>query len=335
MTEGGALVARVTRGAFLESAHQGVVAVADGNGRLLFQAGDAALISALRSSAKPFQLLPLVESGVADQFGFTAAELAVMAGSHAGRPEHVEAVSSILAKAELDVTALRCGAHMPFDAEAAETLIKGGQLPSPLHNNCSGKHAAMLALAKHLGEPLDSYLNPGHAVQKIIRSTLAGVCGLDENSIGVATDGCSAPTFFLPVAAAAVAFGRLAAGGGEGRSGALGRIRDAMTSHPELVSGPGRFDTSAMKAWSGLCSKGGAEGFQGLAIRMPDGQAWGVAVKIWDGGGRAAGPVALDALRQALGSIPDSLETLRVPPVKNHRGTEVGRLEPAFTLEPV
>lgn len=334
------LVARIFRGAFVESAHQGVIAVAGGDGRLLFTGGDASLVSGLRSSAKPFQLLPLVESGAADRYGFAAAELAVMAGSHAGRPEHVEAVLSILDKAEVDVAALRCGAHLPFDADAVETLIRSGQRATALHNNCSGKHAGMLALAQFLGEPLDSYLDPRHPVQKRIRSTFAAVCDIPEDSVGLATDGCSAPTYFVSVAAAAAAFGRLAAsaagaaGGTDGRAAALGRIRDAMMEHPGMVAGPGRFDTQAMRGWPGLCAKGGAEGYQGLALKTHDGRAFGVAVKIEDGGGRAAGPVALEALRQVLGGIPTALEPLRAPVIKNHRGTDVGRLEPAFRLSP-
>lgn len=327
------VVARVRRGAFVESEHRGAVAVSDGSGRLVSRVGNASQITALRSSAKPFQLLPIITSGAADAFGFAPDELAVMAGSHAGRPEHVQAVRSALEKAGVDENALLCGAHVPFDGGAAENLFKAGRLPTPLHNNCSGKHAGMLALAKFLGEPLGSYLNPDGAAQKAIHAAVAWAAGIDESALGVAVDGCSAPTFFVPLSSASAAFARLAAArGGDARSEALARIRDAMMSHPALVAGPGRFDTMAMQSMPGLCAKGGAEGVQGMSLRLADGRVVGIAVKIFDGGGRAAGPVALEALRALAGELPAALEIVRAPVMKNHRGTEVGRLEPVVAL---
>jgi len=327
------VVARLWRGAFVESEHRGIVAVAEGNGRLLSRCGDADAVTALRSAAKPFQLLALVESGAADAFGFTPAELAVMAGSHAGRPEHVQAVRSALSRAGVNENDLRCGAHVPFDGEAADTLVKAGQLPTPLHHNCSGKHAAMLALARHRGEPLDTYLSPAHPIQQEILAGFAWACGLPPSAVGVATDGCSAPTFFVPLSAAAAAFARLgSAPGADARSQALARIRGAMMAEPEMVSGPGRFDTQVMRGSPGACAKGGAEGFQALGLRLDDGRVLGIAVKISDGAGRAAGPVALEAWRQAAGALPEKLEAARAPVVKNHRGTEVGRLEPVAAL---
>ena len=326
------IVARALRGAFIETEHRGTVAVATADGRVIHQCGDVAAVAGLRSAAKPFQLLPVLECGAADHFFLAPEELAVMAASHAGRREHVRAVSSALAKAGLTDNLLQCGAHPPFDADAAAAVVKSGERPSVLQNNCSGKHTGMLMLAKFLGAPLGTYLDPANPAQKAIRAAVAGVAGMDEADLGVATDGCSAPTFFMPVAAAATAFARLAAAdAGDDRQAALRRIRSAMTAHPNLVAGPERFDTLAMGAMPGLCAKGGADGFQGLAVRA-EGKIFGVAVKIWDGNGREARMVAVEALRQVLGTLPGALEDLRAADLKNHRGTVVGRLAPAFTL---
>lgn len=328
------IVARALRGDFVETEHRGTIAVATSEAVLLSGVGDVSAVAGLRSAAKPFQLLPVIESGAADHFFFAPEELAILASSHAGRREHVRAVASALAKAGLNESQLQCGAHAPFDADAATLLLKAGDRPSALHNNCSGKHTGMLALARHLKAPLESYLDADHPVQRAIRVSVAAAAGLPEAALGVATDGCSAPTFFLPMVAAATAFARLAAANaGDPRSEALRRVREAMTAHPALVAGPGRFDTLAMSAMPGLCAKGGADGFQGLAVRVPGGNV-GIAVKMWDGNGRVARLVAVEALRQALGDIPPALAALGAEDVRNHRGLVVGRLAPAFALTP-
>jgi L-asparaginase II len=209
MFETAALV-EVWRGGRVESEHRGAIAVVDASGKLIAHVGNSDLVSYLRSSAKPFQLLPLVESGAADRFAFTDAELAVIAGSHAGEPRHVAAVQSILNKIGLSDDALQCGIHVPFNADAAKALRAADREPTVLHNNCSGKHSGMLAQAVDRGLSTHDYLDPQHPVQVTIRRRLAELGGITFDEIGVGVDGCSAPCFAMPLRAAALAFARLA-----------------------------------------------------------------------------------------------------------------------------
>lgn len=323
----------VTRGGRVESEHRGAVAVVDAHGKLIAHAGDVDLVSYLRSSAKPFQLLPLVESGAADRFGFTDTELAVIAGSHSGEPRHVAAVQSILHKIGLSKDALQCGIHVPFNAAAAKALRAEGREPSILHNNCSGKHAGMLAQAIDRGLSTHDYLDPQHPVQVTIRRRLAELGDITFDQIGVGVDGCSAPCFAMPLRAAALAFARLA----EGREGGLRRVARAMLDHPEMVAGEGRIDTDVMRAVPDrLVSKAGAEGYHGLGLIQPDGSAWGIAIKIADGDGKRGGhPVIVEVLRQ-LAVLDDAalaqLHSYRTWPVTNHRGLEVGEVRVNFKL---
>jgi L-asparaginase II len=302
------------------------------------------LVSYLRSSAKPFQLLPLVESGGADRFGFTSAELAVIAGSHSGEPRHVAAVQSILNRIGLREDALQCGIHVPFNAAAAKALRAEGREPSILHNNCSGKHAGMLAQAVDRGLSTHDYLDPQHPVQIAIRQRLAELGGITFDEIGVGVDGCSAPCFAMPLRAAALAFARLAEAGSRGQeagskmqNAGLARVARAMLDHPEMVAGEGRIDTDVMRAVPGrLVSKAGAEGYHGLGLIRPDGSAWGIAIKIADGDGKRGGhPVIIEVLRQ-LGVLDDTalakLQSYRAWPVTNHRGLEVGEVRANFKL---
>ncbi len=324
----------VTRGGRVESEHQGAIAVVGADGELIAHVGDVNLVSYLRSSAKPFQLLPLVESGAADRFGFTAAELAVIAGSHSGEPRHVDAVQSILRKIGLSAAALQCGSHAPFNAAAAKTLRVEGREPSPLHNNCSGKHAGMLAQAIDRGLSTDDYLDPQHPVQITIRQRLAELGDLTADHIGVGVDGCSAPCFALPLRSAALAFARLAGGHTDG----LRRVAHAMLDFPEMVAGEGRIDTDVMRAVPGrLVSKGGAEGYHGMGLIRPAGSAWGIAIKIADGDGKRGGhPAIIEVLRQ-LDVLDDAalaqLHSYHTWPVTNHRGLAVGEVRANFHLQ--
>ncbi len=332
MFETEALV-EVWRGGRVESEHRGAIAVVEAGGKLIAHVGDVDLVSYLRSSAKPFQLLPLVESGAADRLGLTETELAVIAGSHAGEPRHVMAVQSILNKIGLPDAALQCGIHAPFNADAAKALRAAGREPSVLHNNCSGKHSGMLAQAVDRGLSTHDYLDPQHPVQVAIRRRLAELGGLTFDEIGVGVDGCSAPCFAMPLRAAALAFARLAAG----REDGLRRVARAMLDHPEMVSGEGRLDTDLMRAVPGrVISKGGAEGYHGLGVIRPDGSALGIALKIADGDGKRGGnPVVIETLRQ-LGVLNDEalskLESYHTWPITNHRGLEVGEVKTNFKL---
>jgi L-asparaginase II len=334
----------VTRGGRVESEHRGALAVVDANGELIAHAGGVGLVSYLRSSAKPFQLLPLVESGAADRFGFTAAELAVIAGSHSGEPRHVAAVQSILNKIGLSADALHCGSHVPFNADAARALKAAGREPGVLHNNCSGKHAGMLAQAVDRGLSTPDYLDPQHPVQVAIRQRLAELGGIRFDEIGVGVDGCSAPCFAMPLRAAALAFARLAEAGrnptgalrGTPEAG-LARVARTMMEYPEMVAGEGRLDTDLMRAAPGrVVSKGGAEGYHGVGIVTKDGPALGMAIKIGDGDGkRGVHPVVIETLRQ-MGVLDDAalrtLEIYHTWKITNHRGLAVGEVRANFKL---
>ncbi|HSD83104.1 MAG TPA: asparaginase [Anaerolineae bacterium] len=327
----------VWRGGRLESEHCGAIAVVDATGKLIAHAGDVDLISYLRSSAKPFQLLPLVESGAADRLGFTDAELAVIAGSHAGEPRHVAAVQSILNKIDLPDTALQCGIHVPFNAEAAKALRSANREPSVLHNNCSGKHSGMLAQAVDRGLSTHDYLDPQHPVQESIRRRLAELGGVTLDEIGVGVDGCSAPCFAMPLRAAALAFARLADAGSKMQHAGLGRIARVMMNYPEMVSGEGRLDTDLMRAVpQRVVSKGGAEGYHGLGVIRPNGSALGIAIKIADGDGKRGGqPVVIETLRQ-LGVLNDEalakLKSYHTWKITNHRGLAVGEVKANFQM---
>jgi L-asparaginase II len=295
--------------------------------------GDVQLVSYLRSSAKPFQLLPLIESGAADRFRFTDAELAIIAGSHSGEPRHVATVQSILNKIDLPDSALQCGSHVPFNPAAAKALRAAGREPTALYNNCSGKHAGMLAQAIDRGLSIADYLEPQHPVQVTIRKRLAELAELPVDQINVGVDGCSAPCFAMPLHASALAFAKLAAA----KSGSLQRVAQVMLNCPEMVAGEGRLDTDLMRAApQRVVSKGGAEGYHGMGVVMENGPALGVAIKIGDGDGKRGGhPVVIETLRQ-LGVLDDvalaALQSYRAWKITNHRGLEVGEVRASFQL---
>lgn len=338
-------VIEVLRGKQVESIHFGAVAVADARGQLHAWYGGPHAITFLRSTAKPFQALPLVESGAADRFRIGDRALALICGSHSGTAEHLRLVEELQAQVGVGEADLQCGVHAPLDVESARLLRAAGAQPRPNHNNCSGKHTGMLALARHLGEPLDEYLAIDHPVQQRIMAALAAMCDLEAKEIDVATDGCSAPSFALPLASVAVGYARLADPGELSPScaSACRRIFSAMTGHPEMVGGPGRFDTVLMQVAQGrILSKAGAEGYHGLAIAPgvlgAGSPALGVALKIADGdpGQRAGVRVVVEVLRQ-LGAITESqrasLEGRWPSLVTNWRGLRVGEMRPCFRLE--
>ncbi|HKK08671.1 MAG TPA: asparaginase [Gemmatimonadota bacterium] len=296
------------------------------------QFGDPSRLAYWRSSFKPFQALPLVEDGVAEALGLESRELALCASSHAGRPEHVRLAASILERAGLSEADLECGTHPPYDDEAAREVLRSGESYGPLHNNCSGKHAGMLALAVHHGWATAGYIEPGHPVQARIRRALAPWLDVDPETLAWGRDGCGVPTAYLSLRQMARAYARLGRAAAEG-SDAPVAIVGAMRTHPELVSGPGRPTTRVMRATGGrLLAKEGAEGVF-CAASPSDG--WGLALKVADGAARAAGPALVAALEAAglldAGEL-GALEPLRNPPLRNVSGVEVGRLLPE--LEP-
>jgi L-asparaginase II len=336
-------VVRAIRGNVEESVHFGAIAVANASGQLLASWGNPEIATFMRSSAKPFQALPLVESGALEAFGLSAEDLALFCASHAGTDAHVRGVEHIQSRVGLQENDLQCGTHAPLDRPTAFRLQAEGRLATPNRHNCSGKHTGMLTQAKQLGVPLETYLSPDNPVQMRILSALAALAGMDEGDIQIGTDGCSAPNFALPLRAAATAYARLAdpVGLSQDRARACGRIFDAMTSYPVMVSGEGRLDTVLMSSLPGVLSKGGAEGFQGLAINAQargGGEALGVAAKISDGdlGFRAQAVMVLSVLEQL--GVQGTERLADLPPfssseIINHAGITVGAVEPCFTLE--
>jgi len=328
---------QVMRGSRLEAVYRGALAVVDTQGQVVASVGDPGLTTWLRSSAKPFQLTPLVASGAADRFGFSDRELAVMAASHNGQDFHIQAVLGILKHIGLDANALQCGAHAPLYPPAARALENTGQSPCALHNNCSGKHSGMLAQCMDRRLSIADYVSPQHPVQITIKQTLAELADVSPDSIDVAIDGCSVPTFALPLHRAALAFARLAdpAGVSEPRRSALRRIASAMMAYPEMVAGTRRLDTDVMQAGHGrIVVKGGAEGYYGIGLLGSPGL--GVALKIEDGNEeRGRNVVVVEVLRQ-LGALDDqalaALGRYAVGPTKNHRGLIVGEMRACFDI---
>jgi L-asparaginase II len=337
-------VLQITRGSIVESQHCGAIAIADHQGVVNAGLGNRSRLTFMRSSAKPFQALPLIENGAFDAFGLTSEDLALICASHSGTDDHLAAALRLAARGDLDETMLQCGTHPPIDPATARRLAAQGESPSPLRNNCSGKHLGMLILARHLGAPLDSYLEITHPVQALILRTMAEMCDCREADIGLGVDGCSAPNFAVPLHAAARAYARLADPHHlpPDRRKALNLISGAMTTHPDLVGGPDRLDTRLMQLAAGrLVSKGGAEGFQALGIRPgalgPNSTGLGLCLKIADGGERkgAMAAATLHALRSVGvlgGDELDQLADLARPKIRNLRGIVVGEIQPCFQL---
>jgi L-asparaginase II len=313
-------LAAVTRGELVESIHRGRLAVFDPMGGELEAWGDPEAYVYLRSSAKPFQALPLVLSGAADAFGLTGEELAVACASHNAEEPHLAAVRSILKKAGLSEGDLQSGAHLPMYEPAADELIRRGEEPRSIHGNCSGKHAGMLAVCVHEGYETLGYREPGHPLQRRILGLLAEVCGVEDDEVLIAGDNCGVPAFALPLRSFATGLARMATGDElpDHLVGAAIRIRDAMRSHPFMVAGTGRLDTELMGR-THLLVKGGAEAV--LAVGNPEG--WGMALKISDGSNRAMRPAALAVLDHMGVRVGDG-EAL----VRGLHGETVGEIEP-------
>ena len=350
----------VTRGRIVESLHLGAIAVVDSRGRLISAAGDPGVRTFLRSSAKPFQALPLVESGAAQALGLDAQELAVACASHNGSPAHQAAVRSLQRKSGVAPEDMLCGTHPVGDRDEALRLLLAGEEPSVLHHNCSGKHSAMLALARfHWGAITSpdgyNYIDPQGPLQQEILQTFAEMCAMEPAQVEVGMDGCSAPNFAVPLERAAHGAARLIdpTGMAEARQQACARIASAMMEHPEMVAGEGRFDTVLMRAGRGRwISKAGAEGYQLIGVRAGaagrGAPALGIALKVSDGDttmrteplgespARAAPLVAIEVLRQLRLLEEEDLGALasfdrRV--LANWRGLPTGEIRAAFVLD--
>ena len=298
------ILLRTFRGAEVETWHRGCWALVDSAGTVLESAGAVHEPIYARSTVKSMQAMPLVESGAADRFEFEAADLALALASHDGEAIHTERVARILARLDCGFEDLQCGAHPPTSRERRDELKSLGQTPTALHNNCSGKHAGFLALAKHLGQPLASYLDSEGEVQRLVRQALGEISGIDLNQLGTAVDGCSAPTFRLPLVSLATAFARVSDPTGEDqgaptfstqRRTACERMLAAAAEFPELIAGTRRrLCTDLLRASGGrLFPKIGGSSVYAVGLRDA-GRA--LVVKIDDGAGRALASVVVRLL---------------------------------------
>jgi L-asparaginase II len=334
----------VRRGGITESRHRGHVAVVEPDGSVVASLGAPHNVTFLRSSAKPLQALPLLTTGAAERFGFTDEEVALACASHNGESIHTKLAQSMLDKMGIGPEALHCGTHEPYSPEAAGVLRARNQLPNVLHNNCSGKHAGMLAVALHLGAPIGNYENAENPVQIAIAKAVSQFTDVPVEDFAVGVDGCAAPIFGVSVRAMALAYARLVSPPttfDKPTRDACGRIVRVMTTHPELIGGTSdRLDTEIMRAAQGrVVSKVGAEGVYTAGIlpceRWPRGL--GLALKIEDGDDKRARPTAvIESLKQLDVLYEESLDAVSryaFFPVQNRRNQVVGEIRASFELK--
>jgi L-asparaginase II len=328
------------RGTFVESLHRGAFAVVDAAGALVAHAGDIERPVFPRSAIKVMQALPLVDSGAADRFGLDDDELALACASHAGEPVHARTAAAMLSKAGLDAGVLECGAHPPYDEQARIDLTLAGTPPSALHNNCSGKHAGFACVGCMLAREPDAraflagYVQPDHPLMREVGAAIEACTGARLADAPRAVDGCSIPTYALPLTQLARGFARIATGQGlsAGHAAAARRLRAAVARSPFMVGGSGRFDSRVMAHFGArVFCKVGAEGVYGAAL--PE-AGLGIALKMDDGNTARACEVAIAALlRRFVAPLADAdaalLDALADVPLRNWRGTLVGRLAAA------
>jgi L-asparaginase II len=321
----------LTRGALVESAHRGAVAISDAHGKLVFALGDVALPVYPRSALKPIQALPLLESGAAEAFHVSDEEIALACASHSGEPMHTQRVAAWLARIGLGEQDLACGTHPVRYEPVAEEMIRHGEKPSRIHNNCSGKHTGFLAVARHWDIATAGYERHDHPVQQAVEKATCELAAITQE-LPWGVDGCAAPNFALPLANFARALAQFAnpENLAPKRRRAVERIRAAMIAHPELVAGTGRICTTLMRAGAGrVAVKTGAEGV--FAAIAPE-AGLGIALKIDDGGGRAA-ETAIAFLLDRLGLVGgDAMHDLIYAPIRNTRDVVTGERRPAPAL---
>ena len=335
-------LATVTRGETIESVHRGHLIVVTGDGQIIASLGSPETITFWRSSAKSFQAIPFLTSGAAARFGFTDEEIALSCGSHSGEEIHVRTARQMLEKGGFDETDLRCGVQIPFDEKRAEEMIRADESPTQLHNNCSGKHAAMLAFARHIGADTKTYEHLENPVQQAILKCVSEFTDVPENEIKLGIDGCAAPNFAVPISTMAKAFAQLISppeNFDEATGEACRRIVSATMEYSQMIGGTNRLDTLIMQSLPGkIVSKIGAEGVYSAGI-LPSSR-WkkglGIAFKIEDGDdARARAVVLIEVLRQLEILDETTDEKLReYSPIilKNRRGDAVGKVAAQFDL---
>ena len=333
------ILANVIRGETVESIHRGHAIAIDGKGTTVLSLGSPDTVTFFRSACKPLQALPFITSGACDTLGYSEEEIALACASHSGEARHVRIAQLMLERAGLSEAYLRCGAHLPFNEKESERMLRDGEHPTQLHNNCSGKHAAMLAFAKHIDADLADYSNIDNPVQQAILDTISLFSSVARDDIKIGTDGCAAPNFALSLSGMARSFMNLIsppAGFPEDVRSACGRLVSAMTNFPELIGGNERLDTLLMQAAPGkVISKVGADGVWLCAVlpgdKHPSGLA--IALKVEDGDDRRARPVvAVELLKRFELLSADDIPELSPMPITNRRGDVVGRVESAVPV---
>lgn len=326
----------VSRGSLIESRHTGSVAVMNDRGQTVFSWGDATRAVYPRSAVKAIQALALVESGAADHFAYSNEDLAMACASHSGEAAHAARAAAILTRLGLSAAALECGAHWPMGEIASRTMARAQLEPSALHNNCSGKHCGFLALAVHRGYALAGYVKADHPVQVEVRRVLEEMVGVSLGADVCGTDGCSIPTYAMPLNQVATAFAMFGTGHGltPERARASARLRKACAAAPQMVAGTGRFCTDVMRLFGErVFVKTGAEGV--FCGAFPE-RGLGFALKIDDGATRAS-EVTAAALIARFVAMSESevveFERFRRPRQRNWRGFETGGLRPSATFE--
>ncbi len=322
-------LACATRNGLVEGVHRGVIAVVDAAGTLLYNAGDPEFGTYVRSSIKMIQAVPVIESGAADRFDFTPAELSICCASHTAAEYHVKTVRGMLEKLALTEKALGCGGHLPEDSAMRNRLIRAEATPTAIYNNCSGKHTGMLASCLAWGWPVEDYLRPDHPLQKRILALIADYSGVPQESIRTGIDGCSLPTYFMPMKNSALAAARFMARAAE-QGTPESRLLNAMAEHPEMVFAEGGYDTELMRALKGRCyAKRGAMGIMLVGLLTESRGPIGIALKIEDGDNKPM-PVVMTALLERLELLSReelaALEKFRTIPLENWNRIPVGEI---------
>jgi L-asparaginase II len=329
------VLVKVSRGGLVESLHRGHIAVVNSKGELLYANGNPQEVVYARSSMKPLQAIPIVETGAAEHFHFDHADLSLTCASHNGEDQHTNRVLSILERAELTFADLQCGIHNPRWQETYEALIKAGGEVTAIYNNCSGKHSGMLATAKHMNESTADYYKIDHPVQQRIIEAISDLTEVPKEEIEIGIDGCGVPVHGIPLQNLALGFAKMADPSSlpVKRQEAIHKITTAMMEAPEMVGGTDRFCSDFMHVLDGrMFGKAGAEGVYCIGDKET---GIGIAIKIEDGNGRATSPVAVEVLSQ-LGLLgekqKEQLSSYHYPQLKNCRKETIGELKPSFTL---
>jgi len=326
----------VVRGNIVESEHWGHIAVVNSEGEVLYSKGNPNKVTFARSSMKPLQAIPIVETGAADTYQLEPADLSLACASHSGEDQHTDRVKTILNKLDLSTESLKCGTHPPRWQETYERLMKSGTEITAEYNNCSGKHSGMLATAIHMGESLEDYYKTDHPVQKRIIEVISDLTETPVDEIEIGIDGCGVPVHGIPLKNLAFGFAKMAnpVSQPEKRKNAIEQVTSAMMAAPEMVGGTDRFCSDFMRIEAGrMFGKAGAEGVYCIGDLET---GLGIAIKIEDGNGRATSPVAVEVLKQ-LGLLTEEQDELlkeyHYPSLKNARQEVIGQLRPVFSLK--